>query len=71
MARKKKRPTVPCQAPIGLPLTKMQLPSYAMEDSSTLDFRQAPIGAIRLARRFGLSVATAAAVVEANGWGCA
>ena len=31
--------------------------------------RQVPIGAIRLAQRFGLSVAAAAAVAEANQWG--
>ncbi len=40
-----------------------------IEHSPSIHSRQVPIGAIRLAQRFGLSVATAAAVAEANSWG--
>ena len=47
----------------------MQLTSYKMEDSSSPTLRQVPIGVIRLATRFGLSVSAAQAIAQANSWG--
>lgn len=70
MAQSKKKPALPCQAATGLSNTKLQLASYDFSDTAELAFRQAPFGAIRLAQRFGLSVSTAAAVAQANAWGC-
>ncbi|WP_129222313.1 hypothetical protein [Lichenibacterium ramalinae] len=71
MAHSKKKPAPPCQAATGLSHNiPVQLTSYVVTDNAALTFRQVPIGVIRLAQRFGLSVSTAAAVVEANGWGC-
>ena len=67
--RSKKKPAPPCQAATGLSLMKLQLANYKMEDSSSAFLRQVPIGAIRLANRFGLSVSAAQAIAEANQWG--
>ena len=69
MARSKKKPAPPCQAATGLPPSKLQLPGYDMTTTAAQTFRQVPIGVIRLATRFGLSVSAAQAVAEANRWG--
>ena len=68
MTQKRER-AVPRQRTALTQNTK-SLTSFETTDTAPGAHRQAPIGAIRLAQRFGLSVSTAAAVVEANGWGC-
>lgn len=54
----------------GLGIAKCSPAICSPEDSAFLDFRQVPIGAIRLSQRFGLPPSTALAVAEANRWGC-
>ena len=70
MAKSKKRPVPPCQAATGLSNNiPMQLASYDMTVTAAATFRQVPVGVIRLAARFGMSVSAAQAVAQANNWG--
>ena len=46
-----------------------RLDTFDTVDTAREARRQVPVGAIRLAARFGLSVSTATAVAEANHWG--